>query len=180
MVFIVFLCLCRCPASLSITDGGAFSYGKALAKPELSGISSQDMAKMGRPTKRTPEIEAKLERALGNGLSRESASKFAGIGKETLNGWARKDATFRSKLAEIESEWELRMVEAATNGIAKQPKLAVDLLERRRASWNKDVQSNQVATNGRNSIAAALVVALMHAPETNAKRTPAPQVIDVQ
>ena len=138
------------------------------------------MARTGRPTKRTPEIEAKLERALGNGLSRDSASKYAGIGRETLGQWAKKDATFGARLAEIESEWELRMVEAATNGIQKQPKLAVDLLERRRASWNKDAQSNQVATNGRNSIAAALVVALMHAPETNAKRTPAPQVIDVQ
>ena len=153
---------------------------KALAKPESFGISSPDMAKMGRPTKRTPEIEAKLERALGNGLSRDSASKFAGIGRETLAQWAKRDATFGAKLAEIESEWELRMVEAATNGIQKQPKLAVDLLERRRASWNKDSQSGQLATNGRNSIAPALVIALMNAPETNAKRTPATQVIDVQ
>ena len=137
------------------------------------------MAKTGRPTKRTPEIEAKIERALGNGLSRDSASKYAGIGKETLNGWARKDATFRSKLDEIESAWELRMVEAATNGIQKQPKLAVDLLERRRPAWNKDAQSNQLA-NGRNTIAPALIIALMNAPETNAKRTQAAQVIDVQ
>ena len=138
------------------------------------------MAKMGRPTKRTPEIEAKLTRALGNGLSRDSASKFAGIGRETLAQWAKRDVTFGAKLAEIESEWELRMVEAATNGIQKQPKLAVDLLERRRASWNKDSQSGQLATNGRNTIAPALVIALMQAPETNAKRTPAPEVIDVQ
>ena len=82
-------------------------------------------------------------------------------------------------MAEIESEWELRMVEAATNGITKQPKLAVDLLERRRPSWNKDTQSNQLA-NGRNTIAPALVIALMHAPESNAKRTLAAQVIDIQ
>ena len=155
------------------TVGGVFSYGKALAKPESFGISSQAMAKTGRPSKRTPEIEAKLERALGNGLSRESASKFAGIGKETLNGWARKDATFRSKLDELESEWELRMVEAATNGIQKQPKLAVDLLERRRPSWNKETQAAKIAS-GRNTIAPALVIALMQAPEKQA------QVIDVQ
>lgn len=137
------------------------------------------MPKMGRPTKRTPEIEAKIERALSNGLSRESASKFAGIGKETLNGWARKDATFRSKLDEIESAWELRMVEAATNGIQKQPKLAVDLLERRRPSWNKEASANQL-TSGRNTITPALVIALMNAPEANAKRTQSAQVIDVQ
>tara|TARA_R110000765_G_scaffold223131_1_gene327268 strand:+ start:766 stop:1182 length:417 start_codon:yes stop_codon:yes gene_type:complete len=138
------------------------------------------MAKTGRPSKRTPEIEAKLTRALGNGLSRDSASKFAGIGRETLAQWAKKDATFGARLAEIESDWELRMVEAATNGITKQPKLAVDLLERRRASWNKDSQTALVAANGRNTIAPALVIALMQAPETNAKRTQAAQVIDVQ
>ena len=153
---------------------------KALDMPKLSGISSQDMAKTGRPSKRTPEIEAKLTRALGNGLSRDSASKFAGIGRETLAQWAKKDVTFGARLAEIESDWELRMVEAATNGITKQPKLAVDLLERRRASWNKDSQTALVAANGRNTIAPALVIALMQAPETNAKRTQAAQVIDVQ
>lgn len=137
------------------------------------------MAKNGRPTKKTPEIEAKLERALGNGLSRDSACKFAGIGKETLSRWTKKDAGFGAKLAEIESDWELRMVEAATNGIQKQPKLAVDLLERRRPSWNKDATANQLAS-GRNTIAPALIVALMNAPETNAKRTQAAQVLDVQ
>ena len=139
----------------------------------LSGKSSRDMAKMGRPSKRTPEIEAKLTRALGNGLSRDSASKFAGIGRETLAQWAKRDATFGAKLAEIESAWELRMVEAATNGITKQPKLAVDLLERRRPSWNKETQATKTA-NGRNTIAPALVIALMQAPEKQAK------VIEVQ
>jgi len=131
------------------------------------------MAKIGRPSKRTPEIEAKLTRALGNGLSRDSASKFAGIGRETLAQWAKRDATFGAKLAEIESDWELRMVEAATNGIQKQPKLAVDLLERRRPSWNKETQVAKLAS-GRNTIAPALVIALMAAPEKQA------QAIDVQ
>ena len=69
------------------------------------------------------------------------------------------------------------MVEAATNGIQKQPKLAVDLLERRRPSWNKDATANQLA-NGRNTIAPALIVALMQAPETTTQK--AAQVIDVQ
>ena len=65
------------------------------------------------------------------------------------------------------------MVEAATNGITKQPKLAVDLLERRRPSWNKETQATKTA-NGRNTIAPALVIALMQAPEKQAK------VIEVQ
>ena len=138
------------------------------------------MAKMGRPTKRTPEIEAKVFRALGNGLSRDSASKFAGIGRETLSRWEKRDATFGAKLAEIEAAWELQMVEAATEGIAKQPKLAVDLLERRRPSWNRDAQAAQVAGNQRNTIAPQLVIALCNVPERHVEATQQPQVIDIQ
>ena len=138
------------------------------------------MAKTGRPTKRTPEIEAKVFRALGNGLSRESASKFAGIGRETLARWEKRDATFGAKLAEIEAAWELSMVEAATEGIAKQPKLAVDLLERRRPSWNREAQAAQVAGNQRNTIAPQLVIALCNVPENHAKFTETAQVIDTQ
>lgn len=134
------------------------------------------MPKNGRPTKRTEEIENKLFKALGNGLSRDSASKYAGIGKETLSRWSKKDATFGAKLEQIESAWELRMVEAATDGIAKQPKLAVDLLERRRSSWNKDAQTTESA-NKRNTIAPQLVIALCNVPETSAKEA---HVIDVQ
>ena len=138
------------------------------------------MAKTGRPTKRTPEIEAKVFRALGNGLSRDSASKFAGIGRETLSRWEKKDATFGAKLAEIEAAWELQMVEAATEGIAKQPKLAVDLLERRRPSWNREAQAAQVAGNQRNTIAPQLVIALCNVPESHVEATQKPQVIDIQ
>ena len=138
------------------------------------------MAKTGRPTKRTPEIEAKVFRALGNGLSRDSASKFAGIGRETLSRWEKRDATFGAKLAEIEAAWELSMVEAATEGIAKQPKLAVDLLERRRTSWNKDAQTAQVTANQRNTIAPQLVIALCNVPEKHVEFTQAAQVIDCQ
>jgi hypothetical protein len=92
--------------------------------------------------------------------------------------WTKASEHFSAKVEKIESGWELKMIEAATNGIQKQPKLAVDLLERRRSSWNKDT-SSQLA-NGRNTIAPALVIALMHAPESNAKRTLEAQVIDVK
>ena len=137
------------------------------------------MAKNGRPTKRSEEIENKIFRALGNGMSRDSASKYAGIGRETLSRWEKKDATFGAKLEEIESAWELRMIEAATDGIAKQPKLAVDLLERRRSSWNKDAQTAETS-NKRNTIAPQLVIALCNVPESHASITQDAQVIDIQ
>ena len=132
---------------------------------------------MARPTKKTPDIESKLFKALGNGMSRESACQFAGIQRDTLLNWTKASDHFSAKVEKIESGWELKMIEAATNGITKQPKLAVDLLERRRASWNRDNQS-QLAS-GRNTIAPALVIALMAAPEKLANAKPM-QVIDVQ
>jgi hypothetical protein len=72
------------------------------------------------------------------------------------------------------------MVEAATEGIAKQPKLAVDLLERRRASWNKDAQTAQVTASQRNTIAPQLVIALCNVPEKHVEFTQTAQVIDTQ
>ena len=132
---------------------------------------------MARPTKKTPDIEAKLFKALGNGMSRESACQFAGIQRDTLLNWTKASDRFSAKVDEIESGWELKMIEAATNGITKQPKLAVDLLERRRASWSRDNQS-QLAS-GRNTIAPALVIALMQAPEKLASAKQA-QVIELQ
>ena len=132
---------------------------------------------MARPTKKTPDIEAKLFKALGNGMSRESACQFAGIQRDTLLNWTKASDRFSAKVDEIESGWELKMIEAATNGITKQPKLAVDLLERRRASWSRD-NTSQVAS-GRNTIAPALVIALMQAPEKLASAKQA-QVIELQ
>ena len=72
------------------------------------------------------------------------------------------------------------MVEAATEGIAKQPKLAVDLLERRRPSWNREAQAAQVAGNQRNTIAPQLVIALCNVPEKHVEFTNKSQVIDIQ
>ena len=132
---------------------------------------------MARPTKKTPDIEAKLFKALGNGMSRESACQFAGIQRDTLLNWTKASDRFSAKVDEIESGWELKMIEAATNGITKQPKLAVDLLERRRASWSRD-NTSQVAS-GRNTIAPALVIALMAAPEKLASAKQA-QVVELQ
>jgi hypothetical protein len=138
-----------------------------------------DMAKTGRPTKRSDETDAEILDCLRLGMSRSSAAKYAKIDHETLSRWIKRDATFALECGRASAEFERELVQAARDGVAKSPKVAIDLLERRCPSWNKD-NTSQVAANGRNTIAPALVIALMQAPETNAKRTPATQVIDVQ
>lgn len=135
------------------------------------------MAKTGRPTKRNAETDADILGCLRLGMTKHSAAKYAKIDHETLSRWIKRDATFARDCDRASAEFERELVQAARDGVAKQPKLAVDLLERRCPSWNKDAQSNQLA-NGRNTIAPALIVALMQAPETTTQK--AAQVIDVQ
>ena len=42
---------------------------------------------MPRPTKLTPDIQAKIINAISLGMTRELTAKFAGIGLPTLYGW---------------------------------------------------------------------------------------------
>jgi len=131
------------------------------------------MAKIGRPTKRNDETDAEILDCLRLGMSRHSAAKFAKIDHETLSRWIKRDATFARECDRAGAEFERGLVEAARDGVAKSPKIAIDLLERRFPSWNKETQATKAA-NGRNTIAPALVIALMAAPEKQAK------VIEVQ
>ena len=45
---------------------------------------------MPRPTKLTPDIQAKIIKAISLGMTRELTAKFAGIGLQTLYGWLAK------------------------------------------------------------------------------------------
>ena len=113
-------------------------------------------------------------------MSRHSAAKYAKKDHETLDNWCKRDATFSRECGRAETEFEREMIQAARDGVAKQPKLAVDMLERRVTSWNKDAQTAQVTANQRNTIAPQLVIALCNVPENHAKFTEAAQVIDCQ
>ena len=135
------------------------------------------MSKMGRPTKRNYETDADILDCLRLGMSRHSAAKYAKIDHETLSRWVKRDTTFARECDRAGAEFERGLVEAARDGVAKSPKIAIDMLERRCPSWNRDNQS-QLAS-GRNTIAPALVIALMAAPEKLAGAKQA-QVIELQ
>jgi hypothetical protein len=113
-------------------------------------------------------------------MSRHSAAKYAKIDHETLSNWVKRDATFSRECGRAETEFEREMIQAARDGVAKQPKLAVDMLERRVTTWNKDAQTAQVAGNQRNTIAPQLVIALCNVPERHVDFTQTAQVIDAQ
>lgn len=54
--------------------------------------------RVGRPSKRTPETVATIERLLMIGLPKEHAAYAAGIGPATLYRWAAEDPKFRETL----------------------------------------------------------------------------------
>lgn len=64
---------------------------KAIKKPATK-------KKTGRPTKRTPDVEKLIIKALGVGLSYEVAADFAGIHRDTLLDWRRKDEAFSAAI----------------------------------------------------------------------------------
>lgn len=64
---------------------------------------SADKRPVGRPTKRTPELEAELFEALELGLSRNRASSLVGITLDTLTEWCRNDIEFSGKCHRAES-----------------------------------------------------------------------------
>ena len=57
------------------------------------GISKRERLGEGRPTKRTPEVVAKIAEAVAIGLTDEEASLLAGINPDTMTEW-RKDPEF--------------------------------------------------------------------------------------
>ena len=56
-------------------------------------ISKRGRICEGRPTKRTPEVVAKIAEAVAIGLTDEEASLLAGINPDTMTEW-RKDQSF--------------------------------------------------------------------------------------
>jgi hypothetical protein len=59
---------------------------------------------MGRPTKRTKDIEVTIHKALSVGCSLDNAAWMAGIDPETLRRWRREDPTFAGSCEKAKSE----------------------------------------------------------------------------
>lgn len=72
--------------------------------------------KMGRPTKRTPQVVELLERCLRVGLDYRTASDFVGIDESTLRRWRDADpelcATLKKALAEAKVAMSSKLVNA--------------------------------------------------------------------
>lgn len=93
------------------------------------------MAMAGRPSKLTPEVQAKIVEAIRGGNYREVAAEWAGIGERTFQTWmaGQKPAHLEFQRAVIEAERaaEIRAVALIMKAAANDPKHAEWWLERK-------------------------------------------------
>lgn len=88
------------------------------------------MTTLGRPTKRTPEVEAKLEQAFALGSTVVGACFYAGISKSTYFQWAEADPDFAERMKSLKEKPVLKALQTIANDLDN-PLTAKWLLERR-------------------------------------------------
>lgn len=87
---------------------------------------------MARPSKRTPEREARLLQALASGNTRRAACAHAGISDETFSTWCKRYLDFLEAVQKAEAAAEVRAVATIIRASDKQWQAAAWWLERRR------------------------------------------------
>lgn len=103
---------------------------------------------MARPTKYTPEREAKIVEALAAGNTRRTACQLAGIGEATLGDWMRRFQHFRVAVEKAEAEAEsshVANIKAAAIG-GSWTASAWWLERRRHEEWGKKDRMEITAT----------------------------------
>ena len=84
----------------------------------------------GRPTKRTPKIEAKLEEAFALGATVVTACFHAGIPKSTYYDWVNGDQEFSDRMESLKETQVLAALGTVRDNI-DDPKIATWLLEKK-------------------------------------------------
>lgn len=102
----------------------------------------------GRPSKRTPEREARLYEALRAGNTRRAACAYAGIDQDTLANWMRKFSDFSEAIEKAESDAEIRNVAIIQKAASDTWQAAAWWLERRRPADFRQRQEMTGADGG--------------------------------
>jgi len=87
--------------------------------------------KRGRPSKDTPARRAAILMALGKGVSRHGAAAIAGIHRDTLAEWEKKDPAFSDAVTRAMDISESVYVELIEEAAKKDWRAAAWMLERR-------------------------------------------------
>jgi len=105
----------------------------------------------GRPTKRTPETEAKICNALRAGASRKDAAGASGINEATFGRWLH-FADFARAVLEAESSCATRMSVRLYQEATKEDgdwRACLEWLKRRRKEEWSERTEKDVTTNGK-------------------------------
>jgi len=130
------------------------------------------MPKIIQPTKLPPlpadKIEA-LTAAVRDGLSLPSACKFVEVSLPQIEKWLRQYPALKLAVEKAAADHEHRMVSLAETHAARDGKLAIAILERRHAQWNK-TEKQEVKQSASGTVSPELLRAMATAPETVKKR----------
>ena len=107
----------------------------------MNQVIDRNKKKSGRPTKRTLEIEGKLEYAFSIGSSIVSACFYAGIAEATFHRWAEADQEFRERMRALKEKPILKALETINENLGD-PKTAQWYLEKKHPDF-KPKQSIQ-------------------------------------
>ncbi len=112
-------------------------------------MSDKQPAKVGRPTKRTPETEKKICDFLRTGCGRVDAAVASGISKETFCHWMNEFPEFSDLVLRAESEAAARFTAIVAKAAIDDWRAASWWLERkRREEFGKNETINHLAPNG--------------------------------
>lgn len=71
----------------------------------------------GRPSKRTPEREARILQVLEAGNTRRAAAAYVGIDPDTFSNWMRRYSDFSDRVCKAEASAEVQAVAIIRKGI---------------------------------------------------------------
>lgn len=90
------------------------------------------MAKVGRPTKDTPEVRAKIEEAAALDASVEEIAFWANISRETYYEILKKDPVFSDRIDKLRQKPILAARQRAIKGATESYSNAMDYLKRKK------------------------------------------------
>ena len=136
------------------------------------------MPKIAQPTNMPPIPEEKiadLTAAVRDGLNLVSACKFVELSLPQVEKWLRIYPALKSAVEKATADHEHRMVQLAAHHAERDGKLAIAILERRHAQWNKtERQEIKQATQG--TVSPELLRGLAGAPERVRPREGTPPI----
>ena len=129
-------------------------------------MTEQEEKKVGRPTKRTPEVEERILAALRDGNTRRAAYHFGGISHETFYNWMEDFAEFREAVKRAEADAEVIHVRHISKAAESVWTASAWWLERRYPEdWGRRETIRHTGKDDQTPIQMRVIEMVMHPPQ---------------